>query len=69
MGRFSSESSYGHRIAAFGSGGFRISWTVDFYYSGSRQRHRGHSLGMLNWTGRFDSARSGASRCPTCVEA
>jgi hypothetical protein len=39
MGRFSRNPSYGHRIAAFSFGGYRISWVVDFYYDGSRQRH------------------------------
>jgi len=41
MSRFKSASSYDHRISKFSSwGGFyRISWVVDFHYSGSRQRH------------------------------
>ena len=38
MGRFSKSTSYGHRIRNMG-GWFRLSWTVDRYYAGSRLRH------------------------------
>ena len=38
MGRFSEGHSYGHRCFREGGGWYRISWTVDYYYSGSRLR-------------------------------
>lgn len=38
MGRYSTNSSYGHRIESTRWGGFRLYWTVDRYYVGSRQR-------------------------------
>jgi len=38
MGRFSGGGSYDHSIKRMSWGDFRIYWTVDFYYSGSRMR-------------------------------
>lgn len=39
MGRFSSSGSYGHRISRIADGHYRLSWTVDRHYAGSRLRH------------------------------
>jgi len=39
MGRFSKSTSYGHRIRIICGDIYRLSWTVDRYYSGSRLRH------------------------------
>ena len=39
MSRFRSASAYGHAIQHIGGGDFRIYWTVDRYYAGSRLRH------------------------------
>ena len=39
MGRYSGNASYGHRILYMGGGDYRICWTYDRYYSGSRLRH------------------------------
>lgn len=38
MGRYSSNGSYGHRIMKLGDDSYRLFWTVDRYYSGSRLR-------------------------------
>lgn len=38
MSRYNSSSSYGQRIEKFSRDDYRISWVVDFYYSGSRLR-------------------------------
>ena len=38
MSRYSSNSSYGHRIEVCPWGGYRLHWTVDRYYAGSRLR-------------------------------
>jgi hypothetical protein len=37
--RHRAASSYGHLILHLGAGSFRISWTVDRYYAGSRLRY------------------------------
>ena len=39
MGRYSPGVSYSHRIQRICEGEYRISWVVDFYYKGNRQRH------------------------------
>jgi hypothetical protein len=39
MGRYNSSSSYGHRIWRIGPDHYRLGWTVDRYYAGSRLRH------------------------------
>lgn len=39
MSRFSSHSAYGHHIQRIGPDHFRLSWTWDRYYAGSRLRH------------------------------
>ena len=39
MGRYSSNGSYGHHIQRIDYGCYRLSWTVDRYYSDSRLRH------------------------------
>ena len=39
MGRYSPGVSYGHRIQRFGQDEYRLSWVVDFYHAGNRQRH------------------------------
>ncbi len=38
MGRYSPSTSYGHRIQHLGRDDYRISWTYDRYYHGSRLR-------------------------------
>jgi hypothetical protein len=38
MSRFRSSGSYGHSIYRMGEDWFRLHWTVDRYYSGSRLR-------------------------------
>ena len=38
MSRHRSSGSYGHSIHRFGPDDFRLHWTVDRYYSGSRLR-------------------------------
>ena len=38
MSRFSSSGSYGHAIQHIGPDHYRLHWTVDRYYSGSRLR-------------------------------
>jgi hypothetical protein len=38
MGRYSSTSSYDHRITDTRDGFYRLSWCVDYYSSGSRLR-------------------------------
>lgn len=38
MSRYNSAQSYGHRIRKE-PWGYRISWTIDFYYASSRLRH------------------------------
>jgi hypothetical protein len=38
MSRYSSSGSTQHAIQRFGSDDFRLSWVVDFHYSGSRLR-------------------------------
>lgn len=38
MSRHGSARSYGHRIRCIDPGTFRLSWTVDRYYPGSRLR-------------------------------
>lgn len=39
MGRFSPSPSYNHGVSDIGHGCYRIHWTVDRYYAGSRLRH------------------------------
>lgn len=39
MSRHRSSGSYGHSISSLGHGDWRLSWTVDRHYSGSRLRH------------------------------
>lgn len=38
MSRFRSSGSYGHSIFRIGHDHYRLCWTVDRYYSGSRLR-------------------------------
>lgn len=38
MGRYSTNKSYAHRCRHLGAGTYRISWTNDRYYKGSRLR-------------------------------
>ena len=40
MSRYSSSGSYGHKVQyiSYMGGCYRISWTVDFYYSDTRGR-------------------------------
>ena len=38
MSRHNSSGSYGHKIQRIGYGGYRLYWTVDRYYAGSRLR-------------------------------
>lgn len=38
MGRYSPQHSYSHAIDVLPYGGYRLLWTVDRYYKGSRQR-------------------------------
>lgn len=54
MSRYHPSRSTNHCIAQFGPDDFRISWVVDFYYSGSR----------LRWPRQFsrDTDRAGAKR-------
>jgi hypothetical protein len=39
MSRYSKSQSTSHRCVYIGSGDYRISWVVDFYYPNSRLRH------------------------------
>ena len=39
MSRHRSSGSRGHAISAFGPDDYRLYWTVDRYYKGSRLRH------------------------------
>jgi hypothetical protein len=39
MTRHSQQHSYGHAIKRFGCEHYRLSWTVDRYYEGSRLRY------------------------------
>jgi hypothetical protein len=39
MGRHSSAAAYGHAVSDLGGGDYRLHWTVDRYYAGSRLRH------------------------------
>lgn len=39
MSRYSSTGAHGHRVRHLGGDDFRIAWTTDRYYSGSRLRH------------------------------
>lgn len=39
MSRYSSAKAYGQTISRIGGGYFRMHWTVDRYYKGSRLRH------------------------------
>lgn len=39
MSRHRSAGSYGHAISRVAADHYRLSWTVDFYYSSSRLRH------------------------------
>ena len=39
MGRYSSSGSYSHRIQRIGRDFYRLHWTVDRYYQGSRLRY------------------------------
>ena len=39
MSRYSTSHSYNHKCNKFGMDWYRISWTWDRYYTGSRLRH------------------------------
>lgn len=39
MGRYSPSHSYSHRIQRLSGDCYRLTWTVDRYYRGSRLRH------------------------------
>jgi hypothetical protein len=54
MGRYRSSGSYGHRIQRLGGNFYRLFWTVDRYYSGSRLR--------FPRTGSRDTDEAGAHR-------
>ncbi len=54
MGRHSKSNSYRHSIQPIGDDHYRLHWTVDRYYSGSRLRHPS--------TTQRDTDRRGAER-------
>jgi len=54
MGRHRSSGSYGHRVSKVGPDHYRLQWTVDRYYAGSRLRHP-----RVDWR---DTDKAGAER-------
>lgn len=53
-GRYHSRPAYGHHCQYIGYGGWRLSWTHDRYYAGSRLRYP--------HTGSRDTDEAGARR-------
>jgi hypothetical protein len=60
MGRYSSNPSTGHRVQELMFDCYRISWTVDRYYSGDRLRYPTRysrdtdTTGMLRFCAKWD---------------
>ncbi len=74
MSRHRSQTSTGHRIKLLGSGDYRISWTVDYYYPGVRirfprtcQRHTdraGAERFAKRWNVKMPEARAATEETP-----
>lgn len=70
MSRFGSSGSTGHTISDLGHGDYRLHWSVDRYYEGSRLRHPRACSRDTDFTGAVRFAKKhGCWRMPDAIRA